>query len=646
MAISPVNISRISHNLQASLVVNSLQRNQREVFTEQTRIATGREFVTPSEDPVAAGRVLDLTRAMQQQDQFMANLRHADNSLAAADDALTEVNSLLIEAHDIASANISNLTSAAERESAAELIAGIRIQLQSVGNRLFNGRFLFAGRDTTERPFVEALGGIAYVGDTGDLLTRIDRGQDGVINLPGNVLFGALSGRLASNLDLSPSLTPDTRLEDLNGAGGHGIRRGTLVINEINGAGVFQVDLTAADTIGDVADLITAAAAAAGADVTATVSATGLDITPGGGDITVTDTGTGVAAADLGVLTTTPTSTPITGAALAPRLTRLTPVSALAQGGTIDLAGGLVITNGPQTATIDLTDAETVQDIINRINNAGVYALARINDAGTGIDVFNQVSGAAMSISENGGTTAADLGLLTLAPDTPVSSLHGGRGLVLDPAADDLRITAKDGSTFDVNLDGVLTVDEVLTRINDAAVAAGVNVTAALATTGSGLVLSDGTGGAGTLSALSLNSSQAAYALGLTGTAGGTATDLVGDNPNPVKTEGILTALVELEDALRRDDTLGISQAADRLDPFTKDVTRVHGIIGARSQSMRSHLGQMQDAAGAAGVFLSEVQDLDYAEAITRMQSAVTQLQANLRTSSLLLNVSLLDFLQ
>jgi flagellin-like hook-associated protein FlgL len=55
---------------------------------------------------------------------------------------------------------------------------------------------------------------------------------------------------------------------------------------------------------------------------------------------------------------------------------------------------------------------------------------------------------------------------------------------------------------------------------------------------------------------------------------------------------------------------------------------------------------QLEDAAATTEVFLSQIRDLDYAEAITRLQAASTTLQANLQTSSLVLDLSLLDYLR
>ncbi len=645
MPINPINLARVTHNLRADLLVESVRRSQRELLATQSRIATGRTFVSGSDDPIAAARTTELLDAQARSQQFSANLRHGDNTLAAADVALSEVGALIREAQTLASQDVSNLTSADERLADAELVAGIRRQLQSVGNRVFDGRYLFAGRATLSPPFVDAFGGVAYIGDTGDLVTRVQEGSSDPINVPGNVLFGSLSGRASGFVDLTPELTADTRIEDLRGATLRGIHPGSLVFNR-GAAGIFTVDLSGADTIGDVADRINAASAAAGSRVTASVTGTGIDIRPGGESITLTDAGTGTIAADLGLLTRTPTSAPIGGADLAPRVTMLTPLSSLNAGAGVDLSGGLRITNGARSALVDFTAAETVQDVLNAVNNSGTRVRATLNAAGTGIDVYNEISGTALSIAENTGVAAASLGIATLHDATLLSSLNFGRGAGIDPAADDLRIHAKNGMTVDVNLDGALTVAAVLDAINAAATTANVAVAASLDPASNGIRVHDSTGGTGALTVVSLNQSTAAVDLGFTGTATGAATDLVGRDVSGIRAESVLGALVDLESALRQDDTKGISAASERLVRFQEETTRVHGVVGARSQAMRSRRDQTEDASRASDVYLSEVRDLDFAEAATDLQTLQSTLQANLQVSSTLLNLSLLDFLR
>ncbi len=78
--------------------------------------------------------------------------------------------------------------------------------------------------------------------------------------------------------------------------------------------------------------------------------------------------------------------------------------------------GSIKITDrSGNTATIDLSSAETLQDVLNTINyNTGINVTASINRAGTGIVIQdNSSGGGALSVSEvDGGTTASGLGIL------------------------------------------------------------------------------------------------------------------------------------------------------------------------------------------------------------------------------------------
>lgn len=647
MTIGPINVTRVSHNLRTQSLLESLQRGQLELFVQQNRLSLGRRFLSPSDDPVAAAQSLDLTEILETQAQLSANVGHGDNLLNAADSSLTDVSDLLIEAHGIASQSLGALSTAEERAASAELIGSIIDQLTVIANREFQGRYLFAGRATQNQPFVAALGGIAYLGDDGRLTTRVARDELDEISFTGQDVFGALAGRVRGSVDLDPLLTENTRLEDLAGATGEGIRTGVLVIQEEGGGAPIEVDLSTADTISDVVNLINQAAADAGSSVTASLTDVGLTITPGGASITVTDSSAGQTASDLGVLTTEPQGAAIVGADLNVRITATTAVENLMAGAGVNLEDGLIITNGGKEVTVDLSDAETIQDILNRINNASVYVRAGINEAGTGIDVINLISGTQMSIGENGGTTATELGLRSLDLDTPLSQLNNGAGVETKAGLADIRITSKDpaAAPVDVNLDDAQTLGDVITAINDAATDAGVAIEASLAETGNGIRIVDSTGGAGSLSVSRLNLSYALDDLGLEKSVDDPETELVSDDTNTVQADNALTALVDLQQALYADDEKGISDAAQRISEAMDDVVEIQGRVGAKSKAMQDRLAAMEDANLATETFLSQVKDVDYAEAITRFQQAQTALQASMLTGSRLLDISLLDYL-
>jgi flagellar hook-associated protein 3 FlgL len=316
----------------------------------------------------------------------------------------------------------------------------------------------------------------------------------------------------------------------------------------------------------------------------------------------------------------------------------------------------VVITNGDNlSTTVDFAGATTVQDVLNVLNGAGVAVLARINDAGTGIDVINRLSGCQMRIGENGGTAAEELGIRSLHGDTLLSALNGGRGIETMEGVPDFRVHLTDGSQFDVDVSSATTLQDVVDLINAAAAAAGLAVgpvppndfEAGMADSGNGIQLTDGLG-AGQLSIEKLNLSPAIDGLGLLGkTASGPGpVSLVSDDTNPVECEGVFGALCLLRDGLNSGDRQAVSVAGERLGDLIAEVNRWQGVVGAQSQAMSARLTRTEDAVDATRIMLSDLKDVDFTEAVTRFQQAQTALQANLMASSNMMNLSLLNFLR
>ena len=647
MAVTSINVSRVSHNLQTISLLDSLRSNTLSLYMEQNRLASGSKFNTPSEDPVAAFRAMQLTEVLEQQDQILQNISHADSVLAATDTAIGEVSSLLLDAHDIALTMINGTYGADERQAEAQLILGIIDQLVTVGNRQYRDMYLFGGQQTETTPFTQDYGVAEYRGDCADLLARVDVNQEPAINLTGADLFGALTGMVQGFADLNPGIETDTRLVDMGGTTGRGIAKGMLQIALTAPAVGFTVDLSQADTAGDVIDMINAAAEQAGLtvgvgqDFNATFNADrdGFQINVTAGTATVRDLNDGATARDLGLLGT---GTPLIGDDVDVKMTSMTRIDSLFAGAGAVL-GTIHIENGHLAADVDLAGAQTIQEVVNRLNAAGVEVRASINDDATGLNVVNLVSGFEMKIGEAGDDTASILGIRSYYADTLLSQLNQGRGVQILEGKDDLNIQAKDGTVFGVNLDGCQTIQDVLDVINTSAASVGVAVSADLATTGNGIRIIDATGGADDLVVSRANMSYAIDALGLDQST--TGSEIISDDTNGIVPDSIFTVLHDLYEGLMHDDDTAISLAAQKLEPFMQQISRLQGEVGARSKTMTTRLQFTEDAVVSTQALLSEVKDLDYTEAVTRFQQAQTALEANLMTGSRLLQISLLDFL-
>jgi flagellar hook-associated protein 2 len=332
-------------------------------------------------------------------------------------------------------------------------------------------------------------------------------------------------------------LDRDTALSDLNG--GSGVARGKIVITQSGaGSGSATIDLSRAASVSDVINSINTAE---GIDVTASVSGGHFVIaadTPGvlisisNGDANGT-----AASLGFGAVIGTPAAT-LTGADVF-TLSADTPLSALNDGNGVALSGQV---KGPFTSPVDLrivvdgdvvgihlgevqdadgkttqTASTTLGHVIDRINAALAdkgYADVTVGVGPSGTGLVLSGAGRTLEVRENAltdATTAADLGFAVDTPaadsisgsailaglnSTLIKHLNGGSGV----SAGTMSLTLRDGSGFNAAIGSGGSISDVIAVIEAASDAgSGPRVRITLDASGTGLVLTDLTGGTGNL---------------------------------------------------------------------------------------------------------------------------------------------------
>lgn len=643
MSATSNNISRISNSLTTYATLSRLRANSLAVFREQERLSSGQALLSASDDPIAAEMIGRLTQSRAAQDQVLANLRHADGYLAASDTAVSDIGDILTDAARIASEQASNLQSAEERASQAAVVDGLIDQLRNVGNRQYQGLYLFGGRGVNSAPLTGDFGRISYTGDAGSRQTLVAKDLSQAYDISAAGVFGLQDELSGGYVDFDVQLSNSTRVTELAGATNSGVRLGRVQVAQTGPAINFEVDFSGAETVGDLIARFNDAATTAGSSLTLGINPSdggSLQISPAVATVQITEINNGTTATDLGIRKTA-TATTLDGDTVNRRVSLTTPLSELQPGG-LNLANGVVIKNGTKTATVLFAGATTVQDVLNQLNSAGIGIRASISSDGNGIVIENQASGTPLIIGENGGTDADALGIKTIDANVSLGRVNGGRGIHPVTSGFDFRVTNANGITFDVSLAGAKTIGDVINAINSASTLAGAGVVATTSQGGAGLHLT-GPAGAGSLSVTSLDLSPVAQELGIAKT--GTATDLDGDNVTPFYQSGIFTALYRLRDGLVANSSSEITESGAAINALQKQVSGTAGEVGARSKSMRDRLQQTEDAVSATTVLLSQIKDVDFTDAVTKFQQAQTALQASLLTTSRIQNLSLLDFL-
>jgi flagellar hook-associated protein 3 FlgL len=636
MTILPLDTARVSQLLSTSINTQNINSVQSQMLTVQQELSTGKQVNQPSDNPSSAAIIQQLQKTLDYSTQYSSNITQGTNQLNEVDSTLGNLTTLLTQAQSIASANVSNTVSPSARASAAEVVDSIYQQVLTMANQQYEGKYLFGADNAANAPYNASSGGVEFVGSSTVLQNTIQQGTNLAFQVSGDQVFGGESPSISAGTALNPQLQATDRISDLAGTSGNGVTLGTIRIG--NGTTSVNVDLSGASSVGDVISDINAAAIPG---VTASLTQNGIQLNAtGGAAISVNEVGGGSTAADLGILQTTAgaANSALTGASVAVKVTGFTTLASLNNGAGLD-PSGFTISNGVTSKTIDVTSLTTVDDLINAVNTSGTGARASINSDGTGIDLVNATQGTSITVSENGGSTATQLGFRTFSPTTLLSSLNNGQGVSM-PTGNQFSITTADGTVTNIALTNATTVQDVIDQINTAAAG---SVTASFAKTGNGIVLTDNTTGSAKLTVTSINASTTAADLGLSTTeSGGT---LVGKDVNPVAVKGIFADLQNLRDALRSNNTAGITTAAEGLQTDSTTVSDVNGQVGAQLQSLSSRSNDLSASTLANKTLLSSFQDVDYASAITQYQTLQTGLQASLEVTAKTLNLSLLNYI-
>jgi flagellar hook-associated protein 2 len=270
------------------------------------------------------------------------------------------------------------------------------------------------------------------------------------------------------------------------------------------------------------------------------------------------------------------------------------------------------------SATVDLTGAGSLGEVIDAINGAGIGVEAAINAEGHGITLTDTTGASASNLivaDVGGGTTAANLNIAAdttattiksgdlhqryISENTPLSKLNGGDGI----PGGLIKITDHLGASTTLNINGSFkTLGDLIDSINASAVV----VKAEINSTGDGLLLTNVLGG--TFTVEDLNGGKTAATLKIKG------------NGSPT-IDGAMNTRITLD----ADDTLtdAVVKISSAGAPVTASIFNTGGPAGFRlmlGAKKSGQAGSLVIDAGTTGLNFTESQ---------RAQDAVLQLNGS-----------------
>jgi flagellar hook-associated protein 2 len=330
-------------------------------------------------------------------------------------------------------------------------------------------------------------------------------------------------------------LTSSTKLNRLLDGRGLQFQDGNDFRVTLKDGSQVDVNLTLNPSTATVGDLVSALNTAGTGKFTVAIAADGdrlqiTDTTGGGGSLTIADLSSGNIAEKLGLEGTT-AGTSLSGDRLLSGLE--SPLLSSLRGGVgVGALGVLSITDrSGASANIDLSTAETVGDVLKKINDAAVGVTAVLNSSRNGI-VLRDTTGQSVSnfiiangdatdtaeklgIELNSSNTTVNSGSLDLqwvTNNTLLTSLNQGRGVRLGS----FSITDSTGQRSAVNLASLnaKTVGDVISAVNDLSI----GVEARINSQGDGIEIVDTANGTGSMSISDTGSGNTAADLRIRGT--------------------------------------------------------------------------------------------------------------------------------
>lgn len=178
---------RVSDKMRINQVNKNINRNRTEMSELQSQAATLKRVTKPSDDAIAASRVLAGRVEDKGYGQFIKNIFNAKSFLEFSEQGLGQLGDALTRAKELAIAQSSDAGSnEGSRRAVAAEVRQLYEEAVNIGNRKIGDRYVFGGFKTQTQPFDKEG---SYNGDGGDIKIQTHKDSFVTMNMPGNRVF-------------------------------------------------------------------------------------------------------------------------------------------------------------------------------------------------------------------------------------------------------------------------------------------------------------------------------------------------------------------------------------------------------------------------------------------------------------------------
>jgi len=187
-------MTRISTTQMQRGAINSMLKQHETLSRTQQQVSTGKKIFKPSEDPVAASRVVNLKDTLSSIEQHQSNVDAARARINLSEGVLSSVVESLHRVRELAIQANNDSQNDSTRSFIAAEVDQIQDALLDLANTTdSNNEYLYAGSLSRFKPFSRnEAGGFEYNGDESNREIQISRNRRISVDDPGSAVFLAV----------------------------------------------------------------------------------------------------------------------------------------------------------------------------------------------------------------------------------------------------------------------------------------------------------------------------------------------------------------------------------------------------------------------------------------------------------------------
>jgi flagellar hook-associated protein 3 FlgL len=183
---------RISTSQIFGIANNSITEANQEIAKTQAQLSTGQRVLTPSDDPVASTKILELDQSLARIEQYGKNINIAENNLTLEETTLQGVLNTLQRIREITvqAGNSATYTESEYKALAAEVDARLDELQNLLNTQNAAGDFIFGGYKGGDKPFTGTVDtGFQYNGDEGQVRIKVSESTSIATSDSGKAVF-------------------------------------------------------------------------------------------------------------------------------------------------------------------------------------------------------------------------------------------------------------------------------------------------------------------------------------------------------------------------------------------------------------------------------------------------------------------------